>query len=792
MTTATKTTTTHYKIANNLFLAHLVVDSHAKVAAKPVEVPTHHVFVIDCSGSMSGSLSQIREHIKSKLPKLLGDQDTVSMVWFSGRGEYGVLMEGEPANNAGGLATINKALDRWLRPVGATGFKEPLEEASKVITRLMSKKGPGAVSFFFLSDGCDNAWGRGEILKAVSALKSQVNAAAVVEYGYYADRSLLTDMATKMGGTHIFADGFSSYAPAMEGVMSRKATASGIGRVEVGVRDDVIGGFVFGKDGKDLVSFEVEKGVVSLPKGLNEVWYLSPTSDGTSRPFSDGVDQAKEAAYSALSLFALRGKPEVIYPILSVLGDVRLIDDFSGCFGKQKYTDFMAISKEAAFDPKARLVRGYDPKRVPAEDAFTVLDLLDILSGDDRNRVMVQSPAFRYNRIGRAQESASSRLTTAEVEEIDKINEDLAKKPSLAAAKKLQARLAEILDTKSEGLKFVPSEEGKEEGYSISNLTYNEDRPNVSFLVKMEGTVDLGDRVPEQYKSILGGPVFTFIHRNYTVIKDGMVNIETLPVKLAADSRAKLAKAIPDRLEDVPGSDVVLINLKGLPVVNRKMIKGASANALASLYYDLTKARAEQKVFKGYLDTHFPKKSQGYAALYGDEFATWLKEQGITDYGGFSPKTVAAAATDFYMAKELGVALKGLSTLPKVADVQAKKGKLTTAGSMMVTAVETCEKASKEEGFEAFLRQKAGESVTRTRSLLRQIARVKFAVIVGQVWFSEFKSIEENTLNFSAPDGLVIPVTFKMEEVRVDLLPNPVSRNPKGPLYAGAFGHLTV
>ena len=60
--------------------------SSAKTASKAVEVPVNHIFVIDCSGSMSYDLPKIRKQLKNKLPSLLKQDDTVSLVWFSGKG----------------------------------------------------------------------------------------------------------------------------------------------------------------------------------------------------------------------------------------------------------------------------------------------------------------------------------------------------------------------------------------------------------------------------------------------------------------------------------------------------------------------------------------------------------------------------------------------------------------------------------------------------------------------------------------------------------------------------------
>ena len=212
-----------YEVSSDLHLVQqtLLTDTAPVVI---VEKPVHHILLIDCSGSMYSDLPKIREQCKRKLPKLLKETDLLSIIWFSGRGDFGVLVEAEPVATLKDLRAIETAIDRWLKPVGLTGFKEPLLEVSKLVSRMKDKD--MAVSLFFMSDGCDNQWGRADILKAVESAGAVVHSAVFVEYGYYADRNLLTAMAEKCGGVNIFAADFGQYDPTFEAAMKRKATGA--------------------------------------------------------------------------------------------------------------------------------------------------------------------------------------------------------------------------------------------------------------------------------------------------------------------------------------------------------------------------------------------------------------------------------------------------------------------------------------------------------------------------------------------------------------------------------------
>lgn len=720
--------TQSYRVTDGLYLVEVQLAGQAKPApAEPT--PVNHVLVVDCSGSMAGDLPRMREQLKQRIPKLLGERDTLSIVWFSGRGECGVLVNQEPVATLRDLQDVNKAIDRWLKPVGMTGFREPLDEVTKLVAGAKNKN---PWSLFFMSDGCDNQWPRADILAAVKRAGATVAAATFVEYGYYADRALLSKMAETAGGAHIFSQDFASYAPALEGVLQRKVTTAT--RVAVPVQGDPVGGFVFRADGGELFAFEVAGGQASVPEDAPTVWYLSPAQVGAGAGSVDGRanHQSTDHAYAALSLFSVRMQPQVVLPLLKALGDVDFIEQFSTCFGKQAYSAFMDRAKEAAFG-KARLAKGYDPARVPPDDAFTVMDLLQLLAEDEDNHVLLDHDEFEYSRISRAT-----------VEE-----------PG--------------------ALKFKADRAPR--GYPVTSLTFNETRPNVSLLVRIEGHVDLGDRpaaakkVPKRFA--------TQLWRNYAVVRDGLVNVKKLPVNVTQATWAKLRGA---GMVSGPRRAEAVLDLSALPILNRRAVAAVSAREFFGRELELCRQRARQKVFGAALDQEFPGAAQeGFEAQYGKEAAEWLREQGLTPRG-FSPKSKAAPATDFYRGKELEARLKGLSSLPKVADVQKRveDGKpFTAAMKLMAPAMgelaafrndDACAKAADPAKLlRQWLVDKKAEAARKVRGLLMEQARARTAVIVGQVWFSEFATINDNTMVLHDPELGDVACEAELREVEIKL-----------------------
>lgn len=756
--------TTSYQVADSLWLVSMAEESSAPPPPAPA---VNHIAVIDCSGSMWGDLPKIREQLKRRIPKLLRKGDSLSVIWFSGKGQFGALLEGEAVANLVELQEVNSAIDRYLQPVGLTGFKEPLEEVTRLVERVGKKNG-NPFALFFMSDGWDNQWPKQDIVAAVEKASATLASATFVEYGNYADRALLTKMAEKAGGSLIQSETFDRYAPAFEMALTKRATAAK--RLPVMVKGDAIGGFAFAlsPDG-DLLTFEVDQSKVAVSRGElgSGVWYLSPTCIGKASPMPPGWSAPQAAAYAAVALFAVRMQPNVVWPLLKHLGDVAFIDDFANCFGKQAYANFAASTRAAAFVPAMRLTAGHDPARVPADDAFCLLDFLTVLDADEQNRVLIDSPDFVYHRIGR---------------------------PALPV---------EVLDAKGKPLPplvFTPDEVQATDGYAVSTLTYNEERPNVSILIRKEGTVDLSRRLRGSGFEKIVPPTFrSFIHRNYAIVKDGIVNVDRLPVRMTANTVRELVKrGMPmsavkgqggeadekaaARIKKASGDRSVsfVVDLRNLPVLNRLSARPQSAHALAMLVWELTRARAMQKVLNDVKKEKFPRKSEGFEIVYGKEAAEWLKELGLTDYSGFSPKSKLAGPQDQYVGKTLEVSLQGLNSLPSVKD--AKKalaaGKVTPRVELLRPAlemVESFEKSpvyvqakDKDKVYRGWLDSEAVAAKTEVRRLLRRVSEVGFSVIVGQTWFEEWKTLDENAFDFSV-GGQPLRGSIEMKEVLVDI-----------------------
>ncbi|KWA83933.1 hypothetical protein WL29_21440 [Burkholderia ubonensis] len=696
------------------------------VVAKPVPAPVHHIISVDVSGSMYSDLPELRLHLKNKLATLVGANDTVSIVWFSGRGQCGTLVEAMKVNGVADLSSLHAAIDRFLQPTGLTGFTEPLQEMENIIGRLKKKAAGHLINGLFMSDGYDNCGTERGILDVCLRLEKLLDSAAVIEYGYYANRPLLTKMAETLGGKLVFSEDFPSYVTAFEGSLGGSTK-----KVPVKLDHAPSAGYVFALTGENLLTFTPnEDNVVLVPEGLTDLAYFVAKK---GKAFDHKKD-TDALIFASLVPLSQRMETDTVFSVLGALGDVALVNAFSSAFSKEDYSRFQAEVLAAAADTAKRYVAGYDPAAVPKEDAYTVLEMLSDLTASEENLFYPYHSAFAYERIGAAREA------------------------------------------NDEEVRFTVGDKSK--GYRINGLVWSEDRPNVSIRVMVDGSVKL----PASRPASVPETVESFIYRAYTIIKDGIVHTRKLPVSLASATFAKLQANGLLAGETWAAGKVFVLEFPKLPVINRKMVKGTTAKDTFQAVVDLAFLKGAQKVFNDWRNRIAPKESKKFLALYGEAGTEYLKSVGVTDYNGFNPPSKTVKSGDFYMAKELTISVKGLSSLPKVLDVEnaidAKK-KLKINEFVMVDAIKRLDDfmssamfTSAADGNALLATWLEGEQkaiVAKTRELMEKLAQRKFSVVVGHIWFSDLPSMDDNTLDINVPGFGPVTVTANLKDVQVAL-----------------------
>jgi uncharacterized protein YegL len=770
------------KTGDNLYFYNQVVKPESS-EKKVVEISAHHTFIIDCSGSMYGELSQIRKDLYNKISTMLKPNDSVTIIWFSGRGQYGVLLEDYHVKSAVQLNKVKDQINKYLTPQGLTAFKEPILELKEVIKRVRERNTDMLHTMFFLTDGYDNQWSTKEILSAIESVKEELSSATIVEYGWYCNKQLLNQMATAVGGVHTFSENFDEYEPYVEKVFNN---GQSVKRRYIKLDHIAHNGVVFNIVDGDIITYlpnEDNEIFVSVD-GEVELFYFteelpSATNLGSEEFISDAVLNGDTSSsiisglYGAAFAYSRKSDYNMVSEILKFLGDAYLIIEKSNTFGTQKINELEAKFVNCMNDNSARYTQGYNPDLEPAEDAFCVLDMLELLMSDDENAWYPRHEAFSYKRTGgKAVAKNKSEITEEQKESL----KDLLEGGDLSG---LESKLKEVKENVVEALTFNYSEENPSSPFY--NLTWNETRANLSVMVNYKGYVNLPANkfnIPEKFE--------TEIFRNYTIIKDGVIHTYTLPVSLSKSTFDTLQMNGLLEGETYEAGKIYVLTFDKIPVINRKMVETLSAKDLFEKSFELLRLQSANTVFTQYKKRLFDGASKGFLDLYGAEATEWLKELGLKDYG-FNPPSVIEKMNEEIQVNTLEIKIKGLASNPTKADFEKAETKLkagidinSLSGKEALVAPSilefmTFEKTlsglsdeSKSKMISEWLYSKS-ESFRKTKTkLMTDISKAKFLIIVGKSWFQEFSSRDDNEMSIIV-DGndLSCSVIDKMATIKL-------------------------
>lgn len=740
--------------------------------------PTNHIIVTDVSGSMYGSLPKIRQHLKQNLAQLVKPDDTVSVLYFSSKGECGTVFAGEPIRHLSDLTNINNAIDRYLKPIGLTGFVEPLQLAFETAQSIQNGN---LNSLSFLTDGYDNQWTEDQILSKTKQIADVFESVNIIEYGYYCNRPLLEKMAAILNANHVFAEGYEELEPSIDSALA--GTTSKRKKISVPKYTTDVAYI----DGNKLIMNPIkdfdetgEGDTAYIPEHISLVWALN-------REISIEALQGtkdEQLLYVCLYMAVRDMNQDLVWDILKLMGEVRLIKKYSNCFTKQDYTEIKAEIEKAVIDESARFVEGINYNLVPDEDAYTVLELLNDLAADG-SQLVTGSPYFQYSRIGRGTKQRE-----------DNTVNDLAEQMANAETKEERKEIA---------LKMVNANEWTPEfkkthsnWVPMQALVYNESRPNVSVRTTTQGSVSVPEAVRKDYPT-LPESIDTWIYRNYTIIKDGIVNLKSLPVIMSTQLASELQALdvqffetgdISEEETKAEGVISAVIDLMSVPVVNRAMVKNISAEDFFNAHIDLQREKAKTKVLKFYREQLIGAvNAKGLAVDYGEEAAKYLSSKGIRDYG-FSPLTDSVESTDFYFSRELNVKIAGLSSLPSVDATikkfaeneklakEGKKLKVINAGDrLMKEAIDQYmafvnsdavqKSKTKDKLIKTWIEDESKAQIETVRAIQKSLSKLMYGIVAGHGWFSDLDF--ENPTIVINNDGAEYTVTAVLETKEVKI-----------------------
>lgn len=722
----------HIKIKNNLYLNCKEVEL-TKQQEEAAEQNLHIIKIIDRSGSMGYQIVSLVDAIKQFSLELRPDEKT-TVGWFSGEGFSDFILKSFSITYENKSA-LNSILDQNKSTVNTTCFSEILNKVENLVKEPMYKNDKFVLYFF--TDGYPVVSNYSKELSAIesvlSRLKDKLHYAAFVGCGNYYNRELLGNMAAQVGGSFIHLnainDSYSSLTKFAES--SRDSSA----KVTVGVD----GQFPFSISGKEIIQYAPIAGKIEyVPSKTNKnvVFYISDKPAQGSEEVTTLGDLQKGAStnkkdylikgiYSASIILSLRTKVAEALDMLGYIGDKNFIDKLNNARTNDEYGIVENEIKSAVFDVQGRGLAGFVPNYLPKDDAFCLLDLVDLLQKDEQAGFFPRHEGWEYSKVTVATEA------------------------------------------KSDYPKF---EADKNQMISFDKLVWNSTKLNLSIQAALKGHITL----KEGHKKLgFASEYPCTAFRNYTIVKDGFPNVATLFADMSATTFNTL-NTIPGLVEVFDsaqlGKKIYKLNLKAVPVMNRLIAsKVKSAEPISRITLEETNLAYQQAVLN-YLQKQNAEVLKEATSL-NEKQEAFLLENGIKN-GLYSPPVDKAEPIDFYEATEFNISIKGMASTPKAADVVSKvenKKPLTDREKPMADYYQLFKSSVGDQPKEvkrAWVEKNLEELKAKLHEKRRQVQEVKFGAILGKKWFEEFTSREEATYKFTEA-GKEYLAEFKIKKVKV-------------------------
>ncbi len=712
------------KINDSLFINELSIKlpkEQTKGQTKEKQVTTvtskHQYIIIDRSGSMYCDLKHVTNALKEYV-KTLPENSTVSLGYFSSTGEYNLTVPYTLQKEIDGTV---KTIDTYNRALGLTNFIEVLE---KVNSDTVTSNRQG--SLFFFTDGCHNQGGSfSRVLDVLQELKKHLEVAVFVGCGYI-DRENMAKMAEVTEGSFVHLKDFSNFRETLDNFNETVEELSP--SVEITLPENA--GNIVSVLGKNIIKYiKSENNTIKYKvsnKNKQKIYFTSTQPIFTVKGISDKDEiLARSLIYS---LVQSNNVPDAL-EILNVIGDKYIIKRLFNTFTEDEYAVIEEEILKTIFNSKRRYKEGKVTNFLPDPNAFCVLDVLDTLINDDKAKIHLNDPDFKYKRTSRKQEQTDG--------------------SSLIYPEDISA--------------------------FVSNITFHEERLNVSLNVNYSAKVPL---ILEQFKNTNVTKDMLELHklkettellvnviRNYNIITDGKLQTQQLVLsRLSKNAVTKLAEYLTLR-----DDNKYVLNLTTLPLINKSYLKTTYAKEIANKYWKQFILGYEASVLK-----YFIKQNTDIVkADISEDYKTFLQECFYIKNGMYQPPKTQAEASDVYKAYEFKVSFKGFSkcSVPSVVK-KVLEGKKITERESIVAYFYNLYKNSTTSNLE----EKLTEVQDRVKQIRNEVQTAKFSImLINRGKMDEFTSRENMSITICSKDYISIDnisdvvVNFNIDEKEIEV-----------------------
>lgn len=704
-------------------------ETEQQVVESKVVNKLHHIHILDRSGSMAYSINQLIDNVQKTI-EVIGEDDLLTIIWFSSVGQHRTVLKG-----ANKMLEMTAILNSLRSVIGCTCFSDPLKEVNTILDEI-GDLAPVSVTLF--TDGQPVVpWGVPEeerkCMIELEKMKGKIIAFNTVGYGNYYNQELLKAFsATSEFGTMFHSSNIDEYLTIFNHNFEKISDA---------VVEDIK---IYGAIGDDIVylnrtftkmtdgAFELSR----IDKRKNQFFLVAEDDHDITFQYQGVVynsgDIKKVIAQASIvnfyyayayNLYYSNRRLESLDIISKNLGEKALIDSHLSSFTFDESAVHIEKLRKATINNKHRMLDGVAPVGyLPADDAKCVMDVLAYLQTIDAYYIPFSKNLEAYSRITR--------------KATDEFN----------------------LFTKTEDEIRVP----------FSDFVFNKKHMNLSIRVYVPGKVAIN---PMDAKEVgLPTEIESGIFRNYTIIKDGNLNIKKIEVLIPAEEFDQTYMTYTTEAGDNEYARVI-VDLSIFPIINRMYIN--KATDIANIFEDVrltTELEARQKIV-GYLidgiltDT---LKKTGALKEYTVAQIRVLEKHGLDknlNYGGVEIKVAKADNSDSYESRTMEFYLAGFSAWPKVNEMleRINNGKKLTASMQTLhkqylmlqneadaKVVDLNKESVKTRNFLFTERDEIKKELILIRS---NFAILKLAKLLSGDWFPELKTDDKGEY-FYEKDGV--------------------------------------
>ena len=554
-----------------------------------------NVLIADASGSMSWAMKQLALDTIDRVNALPAG-DAVLIGLFSGEGWFRWIASRE-LSTADDYSVVAKLIGEQFFTRGTTCFSEIMADTPQAIKPFLTKF--PVVTLNFMSDGhpvvSNPAKEEEMLLKACGELKNFITAGAIIAYGDYANRPLLTKVAKELGVEFVSTADIKGVGDTFARISDSKASRKK--RVSVP------------KGSKVAFAVEEDHSVTSLAEGE---CYVPESATVWSLDDLNSAGSVEDLGYYAALALLSDNKVDEATDMLSRLGDVHFVKALGNAITNAELTKVEEQIKAALADPKLRFTEGKSVGCVPAEDAFDLISLIEILQGDDDAAFFPYHPDFQYKRIGR-------KTTPKEGY------------PTFAADKAIAVKISDLVGHSSE-----------------LNLSIKAFIPGT---IELPDEVDLGDSKLTRAEVGLDKEYKCHVYRNYSLISNGLPQTTRLPITTSAQTFDLLRSIAPSLIAGFTSAvhDTVqyTLDLTAIPACNKARGKAACEwEEYARLATESLKIGCVLKVLKAKKNELDPDKEFSRPTNLTEDQSNFLRACGVRDDNTFSPPVEQEEATD--------------------------------------------------------------------------------------------------------------------------------------------------